>query len=798
MTSGNRSVLSHQKLFVSCSMLFILLLASIFYADFPHPANAEAETSKSTVAAARLSKNTTGGCCGEDDGNNKPHLLAGAYYTINNNFSAKLLLNNKGPLPIEVRPTLFSVSGGRFEAAPVTVDANSHRFEDFAEWAAIAGEQFREGSIQLFHHGKDLVLGAQIYLTDEIHSLSFDEKLTELVKPGSARLAGVWWLPSPKGAVNLVLSNTTNTMLSVSTTIRGKSPKREAGTTLDVAPHETKVLNIERDLLRREQGAMSSFGAISIEHNGAPGALLARAMAQDASRGYSLPIQFTDPATAKSNNLQGAGLHLGSAGGESLSPTVVVHNAGGKETTLNGRVPYTTTGGNQGEIILPQLQLSSGETEVLDIAPYVKAHGVNGEVTAAGLEFQYTGELGSVITSAFSVSRSGNQVFRVPLWDIAAQRSGAGGYPWYIEGDSSTVIYIKNVTDETQNYRMYLKLGGGDYVFPLTSVASHQTTVIDVRKLRDTQVPDVNGQTIPAGETRGQVQWSLTGGVDRVVIGRSEQVDVVRGISSNYACQNCCPNSFFDGFVTPVQSAAFEGEQMQFIAMQQDANCYGQVYPPIWAGLASYTSSDLSICNPNFNTGMTTGVGPGEALINAGWTADAWFFSTGGCEYSPVEVLREAVCQACTRPTNETTAFAGWATAESLPTVGRWTQTLAPSTTNFSGRQVTEEDPGGGGPDNCWFSGSAVSQITAITGGTWTVTSTNTWGFDFVGLTGAVVIYYRGQGRDPCSVTVPQRMVISCLGAVSLPYRNNTLGYVIDNPGISSIRDGAVATKNWP
>lgn len=30
------------------------------------------------------------------------------------------------------------------------------------------------------------------------------------------------------------------------------------------------------------------------------------------------------------------------------------------------------------------------------------------------------------------------------------------------------------------------------------------------------------------------------------------------------------------------------------------------------------------------------------------------------------------------------------------------------------------------------------------------------------------------------------------------PYRTNTLGYVIDNPGISSIRDGAVATKNWP
>lgn len=291
----------------------------------------------------------------------------------------------------------------------------------------------------------------------------------------------------------------------------------------------------------------------------------------------------------------------------------------------------------------------------------------------------------------------------------------------------------------------------------------------------------------------------MTGGVDRVLIGRSEQVDLRGGISSNYSCQNCCGNSFHDGWLTPLQSAAFQGEQIQFIAMQQDANCYGQIYPAYQVGLPSFTSGDPSICNPDWQTGTTTGIGPGETTIFANWTADAWFFGPFGvCDYTPVDALREAVCQSCTRPTDETTAFSGWAAPEGLPTVGRWTQTLAPSTTNFSGRQVTEEDPGGGGPDNCWFSGSAVSKITAITGGTWTVTPANTWGFDYVGLTATVVTYYRGQGRDPCSVTVPQRMVISCLGAVSLPYRNNTLGYVIDNPGISSIRDGAVATKNWP
>lgn len=80
-------------------------------------------------------------------------------------------------------------------------------FVELSDWVSTAGDQFREGSIQLLHPGKDLVIGAQLHLTDSKHSLSFEEKLTELGK-GSPRLEGVWWLPSPKGTVSLVLSNT--------------------------------------------------------------------------------------------------------------------------------------------------------------------------------------------------------------------------------------------------------------------------------------------------------------------------------------------------------------------------------------------------------------------------------------------------------------------------------------------------------------------------------------------------------------------------------------------------------------
>jgi hypothetical protein len=335
--------ISRRKLVAACCVLSTLLLAVLPFGP-PRAAKAGAEGFQDGAGTSGPAEGASVGCCEGEEGDNKPHLLAGSYYTLKNNFTAKLLLNNKGPHPVEVRPTLYSMSGERFEAPALVVQGNTHRFVNLAEWAAAAGEQFGEGSIQVFHRGKDLVLGAQIYLTDEVHSLGFEEKLSEPATARSSRLHGVWWLPSPKGSVALVLSNTTDTPLSVAAKIRGQSPKREADSSVELMPHETKVLDLERELLARGPGAMSAFGAISVEHNGASGAVVARAMAQDASAGYSLPVQFYDPGAAKSTDLQGAGLRVGKAGDEALSPKVVAYNAGQTATTQRrGRPPAGST-----------------------------------------------------------------------------------------------------------------------------------------------------------------------------------------------------------------------------------------------------------------------------------------------------------------------------------------------------------------------------------------------------------------------------------------------------------------------
>jgi hypothetical protein len=43
----------------------------------------------------------------------------------------------------------------------------------------------------------------------------------------------------------------------------------------------------------------------------------------------------------------------------------------------------------------------------------------------------------------------------------------------------------------------------------IKAVAAHQTVEIDLKRLRDEQVADVSGRTIPLDVTSGQLMWSL-------------------------------------------------------------------------------------------------------------------------------------------------------------------------------------------------------------------------------------------------------------------------------------------------
>jgi hypothetical protein len=128
-----------------------------------------------------------------------------------------------------------------------------------------------------------------------------------------------------------------------------------------------------------------------------------------------------------------------------------------------------------------------------------------------------------------------------------------------------------------------------------------------------------------------------------------------------------------------------------------------------------------------------------EPSISGTYMCHADFYASGAQVAS-----RQAPVQIYTKPTGETTASGGW----SNETIHLFNQTLTGSG-SFVDRWVTEEDPGGGGPDYCYYPGSPVPEFIAIStpGYLWRVGSGNTWGPDAVGWPSGSVQHYRSAGR---------------------------------------------------
>lgn len=759
--------------------LFVVLAAALLAGTVATESNASKETGESQPRSARKA------CCTDDF--DKLHLLAASYYSVKDNYRSNLMLNNKGPDPVEVRPSLFALNGNRMDAPPIIVPGESFRNVDLVELGAISGTIFEEGSLQLVHKGPDLVIGAQLYIVNESRSLSLDEKLVEFPGVPSNQLEGVWWM-APHSDVDLILSNTSDSSVNAEVKVIAEP------ITVTLSAHETRKIRLSQE---GRGWSKNNYGGASITHSGPKGALIARVLTTGRDSGYSFSTQFYYPQGAKSAGYQGVGLRLEKVAGHRLEAFVIARNVGQDPSLLSGRVTYTTANGDTDVVQLPPQTLGPGEVALVDVDRPARRVVEQKSVVSAGLEFEYSTPPGSVIMVAQSVSPDRNQVFRVPMWDVPAQRNGTGGYPWFIEGDSSTFVHIKNVTDKEQEFTFALTFDGGEYSTGVKKLKPKQSTVFDIRALRDNQVPDERGTVISPQASRGKIVWSVRGRDPLALLGRSEQVDLAKGISSSYACFMCCPNSFRSSWIEPVSLFVPVGNFTTARGVQRDQTCYGSMTPSYFYG-DTWTVSNSSVLSVSGvgDSADVSGVGSGTGTLTAHWEVYTFTMEhADGIPYCVEESSTtdpESQTSVCTRPTEETSTFDGW-----NDTIGKWKQTLLPTTTNFVGRTVTEQDPGGGGPDTCWFSGSIVPKATSISGGTWTVTTGNIWQTDFIGFPSASVTYYRNQGRDPCSVTIPQRMVIDCNGSI-LTYRTNTIGYVIDNPKVYSIRDGQQADRNWP
>ncbi|HEY3457025.1 MAG TPA: hypothetical protein VGK64_20770 [Bryobacteraceae bacterium] len=436
---------------------------------------------------------------GHPEHKDTPRLLGSPYYSVEDHLKATLMLSNQGPHEMPITVSLFSISGERFDAPRFTLEGNEVKSVDVQDWIDRAGSTFREGSIQVSFSGKRLELGGLVTLVDDVHSLVFEQELNEPSKDfRSSSLEGVWWLPSEQCTVQLAVVNTSDSRVRATVAVGQQRSEH-----LLLKAHEARVLTLE-NAFRKDERRLSKVGGVSVQYIGDPGAVSAVGFIREPKTGYSNVIEFADPQTMKASRLDGAGLRIGTIAGEELIQRAVVRNVGSAPTTVKGQIPYTLTNGTTAAAVLQDLFLLPGEAKEVDVHHAVLQIPGRENVTAAGLEFTYNTDPGTVIASAVSLSPSGTHVFRLPLRDPNVQSSSTGNYPWSIDENSSTVVYIKNTTDSAKRFTMYVASSGSSYVVGAKTIDAHQTLAFDLRQIRDGHVPDAHGQEMPSTASSGR------------------------------------------------------------------------------------------------------------------------------------------------------------------------------------------------------------------------------------------------------------------------------------------------------
>jgi hypothetical protein len=700
--------------------------------------------------------------------------------------------------PLTITVLLYPVEGPEIILEPITLNPSETRLLNINDVLASRGKHLTVGAAEIrYHQLTEGVFGANLTVLNAPKSLiyNFQFRLPEM----TSTLEGLWWFYDNNTDGFIAVQNTSDKNVTVNPTLYVRQQRYQLEL-VQLGLHKTKLIELRRELQKLKSEDVS-VGGIRLESSQS-GAVVAGGGLSNPEIGFSAPLRMDDPemqamrAKRLGPTLHALGVMIGAddpmmsmglPSSARMNPIINLRNVSAE--TIQVTPVFRYQAGNMTKTFaLKAIQLNSQQLQRIDLLPYWQSGQIPKRVGSGSLEISYTGKSGSLLASVTSVDQTGSYVFDAKIDNKLA--AGFHGEYWSTEGDNDTSITIKNITQKPATAWVSLQYdaGRGEYDLPPLVLQAGESHMINLKMIQREGMPGASGELLPETAVYGGMKLREEPGgrhflIDALVFNPKTATCGVCGYGCLYPASMNIPGG------TYIIALTNGGEVIAVNAHMCDGtNQTG------WQCTCDFSSDATSIATvdpscESRGTGITAGFTTFRTIavdVPGPYCGERTLYAS-----CPVQVT-------CPTPTGETTAFAGWADANNLPTIGRWTQTLLPTSTHFTGRTVTEQDPGGGGPDNCWFTNSAIPPITAITGGQWTVTASNTWGVDAVGLIPDVVNYYRAQGRDPCSVTVPQRMVINDCSTNTIAYRNNTLGYVIGTTTVSSIRDGSVQTRTWP
>ncbi len=140
-----------KKLLFLFVFITLLGIGSIAFSTYSK-ATSESPENNLAVDISPKNKQAAQGCCGASTENTvETQILVGSYYSLKDGQETILMFNNKGPQPLVVNPSSFSLNGERLNLEPFTIPATSYTEVDLRVLLANYLPQFAEGSLQVTH-----------------------------------------------------------------------------------------------------------------------------------------------------------------------------------------------------------------------------------------------------------------------------------------------------------------------------------------------------------------------------------------------------------------------------------------------------------------------------------------------------------------------------------------------------------------------------------------------------------------------------------------------------------------------
>ena len=298
-----------------------------------------------------------------------------------------------------------------------------------------------------------------------------------------------------------------------------------------------------------------------------------------------------------------------------LNPRLFLRNAGATNLQVSLAVDWRS-GNSTGTYKYPAFSLRSNELRTVDIGLLQDSGAIPKNANWGNVTLSYTGKSSDLVPVAVSYDSKDRYGLQSPFTE-GTNRLFKGGM-WHVDSVHNSLITTGNGGSETTKAQVSLFYNGGKSQYRLEKVlAPGQQLLLDVGQLVHNQVPDSDGNVIPAETMTGSYELR---DLDHPAVGLLYEgkltIDKTYGHAS-YGCGTCC------GLYNPkLDPNPFNGPQSiynqdYYLALEQ---CGGQWED--WTGTAySWQSSNTAVATlPNsvlYTVAVGSATGSAQNMLQA-------------------------------------------------------------------------------------------------------------------------------------------------------------------------------------